>query len=42
MYFDTDQSGEIPLDSFHELKMKNGLTSMDFWISSPGLKNHPT
>jgi|GEM_PF-599235 len=30
-YFDTDLDREITLDEFHSLKMKNGLTSMDFF-----------
>jgi hypothetical protein len=40
-YFDTYQSGEIPLESFRNLKMKNSLTSMDFLDLIAWLKKHP-
>lgn len=40
-YFDTDQSQEITLDEFNSLKMKNGLTSMDFLDLIAWIKEHP-
>ncbi|MDD3169159.1 MAG: sulfatase-like hydrolase/transferase [Eubacteriales bacterium] len=40
-YFDTDQSREITLEAFHNLKMKNGLTSMDFLDLIAWIKEHP-
>lgn len=40
-YFDTDQSDEITLEAFNDLKMKNGLTSMDYLDLISWLKKHP-
>jgi hypothetical protein len=40
-YFDTYQNREITLDAFKDLKMKNGLTSMDFLDLIAWIKEHP-
>lgn len=40
-YFDTYQSKEITLEAFHNLNMKNGLTSMDFLDLIAWVKKHP-
>lgn len=40
-YFDTYQNGEITLEAFKNLKMKNGLTSMDFLDLIAWIKAHP-
>lgn len=40
-YFDTGQSGELTLEAFQNLKMKDGLTSMDFLDLIAWLKEHP-
>jgi hypothetical protein len=40
-YFDTYQSAEITLEAYKDLKMKNGLTSMDFLDLIAWVKEHP-
>jgi phosphoglycerol transferase MdoB-like AlkP superfamily enzyme len=40
-YFETDQNSEITLEEFQNLKMKNGLTSMDSIDLIAWLKEHP-
>lgn len=40
-YFDTNLSGEITLDAFNKLTMKNGLTSMDALDLITWAKEHP-
>jgi phosphoglycerol transferase MdoB-like AlkP superfamily enzyme len=40
-YFDTYQSQEITLEAFHNLNMKNDLTSMDFLDLIAWIKAHP-
>lgn len=40
-YFDTEKTSEITLDQFHNLAMKNGLSSMDFYDLVAWVKDHP-
>ena len=40
-YFETGKSCEITLEEFQDLKMKNGLTSMDFLDLIAWIKEHP-
>ncbi len=40
-YFDTYQKREITLEAYNDLKMKNGLTSMDFLDLIAWVKDHP-
>ncbi len=40
-YFDTYLSSEITLEAFHNLQMKNGLTSMDFLDLIAWIKERP-
>jgi len=40
-YFETNKDQEIPLEEFQSLKMKNGLTSMDYLDLIAWIKEHP-
>lgn len=40
-YFDTDKNSPITLEQFHNLKMKDGLTPMDYLDLISWVKDHP-